>query len=118
MERDMDLIRELLLQVDSNPKLDGTHYHIFNKPIEGHSLQEVTYHVDLLFEAGYVKGTSTSDLPMVTGLTWEGHEFLDHIRDSGVWASIKQRIKGLPGVSIALLGELGKAELMKRLHMR
>jgi len=50
VERDMDLIRELLLQIAANPTLDGKHFYRFDKSdtFEGHSLAEVTYHVNLL----------------------------------------------------------------------
>lgn len=119
MQRDMDLIRELLLRIEKNPQLDGTHYVAFNRSDDfgEHSFEEVLYHVDLLFEAGFVKGTVTMESPAISRLTWQGHEFIDDISDSGIWASIKERIKGLPEVSIALIGELAKAELRKHLKL-
>ena len=100
VERDMDLIRELLLQIAA---------------FEGHSLAEVTYHVNLLFEAGLVDGEPRSELPMISRLTWKGHEVVDSIRDAGIWANVKERIKGLPGVTIAVVTELALAELKKKL---
>jgi hypothetical protein len=33
---------------------------------------------------------------MISKLTWKGHEFVDTIRDSGIWNSVKERLKGLP----------------------
>jgi hypothetical protein len=54
---------------------------------------------------------------MVTKLTWEGHEFLDDIKDSSVWESTKARIAGLPGVALAVMAELAKAEIKKKLGL-
>jgi hypothetical protein len=83
MERDIDLIRELLLRIAANPKLDGRHFYVYDesdKP-DGYSLADVTYHVDLLFEAGLVEGSPRSEKPMISKFTWQGHEFVDNIRD-------------------------------------
>jgi hypothetical protein len=119
VERDMDLIRELLLRIAANPDLNGTHLYAFS-PADNfgdHSVEEINYHVDLLFEAGFIEGNPKSDVPMVSKLTWKGHEFVDNVRDSGVWSSVKERIKGLPSVGITVIGELALAEVKKRLHL-
>lgn len=42
-----------------------------------------------------------------------GHEFVANIRDSSIWSGVKERIKGLPGVAIAVVAELAKAEIKK-----
>ena len=120
MERNMDLIRDILLKVAADPELDGSCFKIFNTAdFEGHSQEEIAYHVDLLFEADFVKGVATLDAPApaISRLTWEGHEFADNIRDPGVWANVKERIKGLPGVAITVLAQLALAEMKKRLHL-
>jgi len=50
-------------------------------------------------------------------MTWNGHEFLDDIKDTGVWESTKARIAGLPGVAIAVIAEIAKAEIKKKLGL-
>jgi|SRR5438552_10707950 len=79
----------------------------------GHLSEADTHH--LLFEAGLVDGEPRSELPMISRLTWKGHEVVDSIRDAGIWANVKERIKGLPGVTIAVVTELALAELKKKL---
>ena len=119
MQRDMDLIRDLLLKIESDPTLDGSRYVIFNDPSEfgSHTLNEITYHVDLLMEAGLVKGEIGGELPLVSRLTWQGHEFLADTSDPGVWANVMERARGLPNVAIALVWELAKAEVRKKLGL-
>jgi hypothetical protein len=119
VQRDMDLIRDLLLSIEKDATLDGSRYVVFNDPKEfgDHTIEEITYHVDLLMEAGLVKGDVGGELPIVSRLTWQGHEFLADTSDSGVWANVKERTKGLPNVAIALVWELAKAELRKKLGL-
>jgi hypothetical protein len=120
MERNMDLIRDILLKVAADPQLDGSHYRIFDTTdFEGPSQQEIAYHIDLLFEEGFVKGIAnlSGPAPAISRLTWEGHEFVDNIRDSGIWTNVKERVKGLPSVAIAIVAELAKAEMKKHLGL-
>lgn len=121
MQRDMDLIRDLLLFVEGNPVLDGNRWFKADSPeemnVSNHSLAEINYHLAMLIENGFMKGKTGSDYPMVSKLTWEGHEFLDDIKDSSVWESTKARIAGLPGVALAVIAELAKAEIKKKLGL-
>ena len=54
---------------------------------------------------------------MVSGLTWNGHDLLDNIRDSGVWEKVKEHAKSLAGVSIPILAHLAEAEVKRRLGL-
>lgn len=121
MERDMDLIRDLLLQVEVDPLLDGYHFRNFDESdFPDHTNEEIAYHVDLLIEAGLVKGgdaTMDSASAPVSRLTWEGHEFLDNVKDAGIWKQVKARISTLPGIALTVVAEIAKAEVRKRLGL-
>jgi hypothetical protein len=60
-------------------------------------------HVRLLFNAGFCEGKITSvsgsTIPIytITGLTWDGHDFLDDIRNESVWARVKENLKRFGG---------------------
>jgi hypothetical protein len=123
MKRDMDLIRDLLMYVEDDPRFDG---HQWFSPdvsndfvIEGRTLEEVNYHLDLLIEAGLIKGKSGAGFggPVVNKLTWEGHEFIDDIRDHGIWSQTKERLKGLPSVALSVVAEIAKSEIKKKLKL-
>jgi hypothetical protein len=119
VKRDMDLVREVLIGIENDNRLDGTQFLRFALP--DRDPHEVGYTVDRLIHAGLVTGSrdrrAHGQAPMVSGLTWEGHEFLDNIRDPGVWEETKERAKPLLSVSLAVLAELAKAEIKKRLGL-
>lgn len=119
VNRDMDLIRDILLRVEADPKLEGTDWMPFDKASEfpGHSLKEIQYHADLLIESGMLNGNASGDVPMISRLTWNGHEFLDSIRNPEIWQRVKERVTGLGTVGLALIWELAKAELRKKLKL-
>ena len=104
MKRDMDLIRKQLLMIESS---DSRHM-TFNDC--GDQSLEFYYNLDLLISAGIVKGKMNylnrgRAYPVVSGLTWEGHEFLDAVRSESIWAKTKEHIKakGLQSVPIELV---------------
>ena len=96
MKRDMDLVRELLLKLESYPLppgamaiLDG---HEPDMAVEGCSGAEVTYHLDLLREAGLIESPGSQPMDGVTfrRLSWAGHDFLDSVRNPEVWRKTKK----------------------------
>jgi len=121
MNRDMDLARELLLFIESQPKCDGSHWVQFEPEhfaVLGKSAGEIRYHLSLLIEAGFIRGQHFgSGLPLVSKLTWQGHEFLDNIRDQDIWTKVKKRIEGLPSVALSVVVEIAKAEIKSKLGL-
>ena len=119
VKRDMDLVREVLLAIESERELDNTQN--ARLILRDRDSGEVGYTVDLLIREGFVNGASERRMhghaPMVSGLTWEGHELLDNIRDPGVWEKTKEKAKPLLSVSLAVLAELAKAEIKRRLGL-
>jgi hypothetical protein len=116
MKRDMDLVRELLLRIEEDPRFNGSEW-LPVAGITGHSPEEVAGHISILVDAGYLRASVGGSTPMVSRLTWDGHEFLDDIKDAGVWESTKARIAGLPGVALAVIAEIAKAEIKKKLGL-
>lgn len=102
MKRDMELIRKILFKIEDT--VDNVAE--YNLEIEGYTLDQVAYHCSILHEGGYIhayKGNYAGDGLYSFGvgrLTWEGHEFLDKIREDTIWSKTKDTIveKGLPFV--------------------
>jgi len=122
MERDMDLVRDLLLHIEGDPQYDGQRWLRPEIPSEmgspHHSIEEIAYHLNLLVEAGYLRGmTVLSGMPAISRMTWQGHEFLDNIRDEDVWSKTKERIKGLSGIALGVVAQIAEAEIKKRLGL-
>ena len=97
MERDMDLVRKILLEVEKIPCTGG----FYRLELEGYSDQQISYHLFLLAEAGMVEivdGSSKSGIQaLVKRLTWEGHEFLDAARDETRWRKLKGAMSKVGG---------------------
>jgi hypothetical protein len=116
MKRDMDLVRDLLIEMDNDPQLDGLRWVPGeNIAIKDHSAEEIAYHLSMLIEAGYVAGKTTMNMPVINKLTWQGHELLDDIRDPDIWTKTKERAKGVAGIGVTLIWEIAKGELKKKL---
>ena len=100
MKRDMDLVRKILLEIEE--KYVSTA--ICNLKIEGYDMDTVAYHCKILYEAGLISSYKVNSANNniyrfdVGSLTWDGHDYLDKIRDDSLWAKTKDTIvqKGLP----------------------
>ena len=90
MQRDMDLIREILLCIEAHASPDKW----LEISIEGRSEEEISYHVKLLTQAGLVEARDVSTIGEFswkpTSLTWEGHEFIEAARDEAMWERAKR----------------------------
>ena len=91
MKRDWDLIRQTLLAVEAADDEER----ISDNDVEGCTPENFNHNTVLLTEAGLVHAKILPNLKttMVGSLTWEGHEFLDSIRDDVTWDNIKRVAK-------------------------
>lgn len=110
MKLDKDLVREILLAVEKSQE-DPLGWTQLN--LDGREALDVSYHVMLLHEAGFIVG---EDLSSDDGLEWlpkrltyRGHEFLDTVRDGEVWRRTKAGAEKAGVAGLGVLLELGKA---------
>ena len=121
MKRDMDLIRQLLLEIESSEDWVG------GKPnVPGYPEATIDYNLDLLIAAGLV---NSDDPPYRTfggtlhvaimGLTWEGHDFLDTVRQESIWNKTKDAIggSGFQSLPFTLLKETAVVFLREQLRL-
>jgi len=120
MKRDMDFVRDLLLKIeelDPENSLDLIDSSA-SKP-EKHKLYE---HLKMLIEeADLVRGEEEDSIGFDPqwynlGLTWQGHEYLDNIRDPEIWRKTKEEATKLGGFSLELVGALAKGLLKKQIE--
>ncbi|MGR6904784.1 DUF2513 domain-containing protein [Lysinibacillus sp. G01H] len=102
MKRDLNLVRELLLLIESN---DDKKELVIP---ENWDREVVAYHLEILDQAGYVKNSTrwADNKPfwLMASMTWDGHEFLDSVKNNGIWNKTKEGIlnKGLELGSVPL----------------
>jgi hypothetical protein len=119
MKRDMDLIRDLLFRLESWPMERGDVVAVSPDAIatEGHSAHEIEYHLNLLKEARLVDFPTEWEAGFYfRALTWEGHDFLDSIRDPKVWAKTKSGAEAAGGFTVDLLKDLAKGLIKKQIE--
>src|SRR5258708_7714375 len=99
MTRDMDLVRRILVEVEAR----DDPFSFEELAVEGHEPFEVSGHLEMLAEAGYVAvrdlttmGTAYRKFCPVR-LTWSGHEFLDSVRSEAVWTDVKRKVPSQGG---------------------
>lgn len=128
MKRDMDLIRVILMDIEGNDNINGK-FTISDADFgaTGADRTALQYHLRLLMDAGYIEGKdllqSGKNDPrmdvhkmlveegtpiMITRMTWDGHDFLDTVRDSKVWEKTKEALKGVGGVGIDTIKDVAK----------
>jgi hypothetical protein len=124
MKRDMDLVREILIKIETNPAFNGDHNLWANRAnlgITDYTDQEIVYNAAQLVEAGYLAGNvrmAHAGQVIVTKLTWRGHEYLDAIRDPDIWEKTKAKAKGVASVGMSFLFEIAKAEIKAKLGLQ
>ena len=120
MKRDMDLIRRLLLLVEEKK----TGFSISNEDRDEEI--RVMEHMGLLFQEGLVEGSvirGANALPArcsisQQGLTMEGHDFLDSIRDDKVWSNVKGKLQTVGGgATLAIIKDLSVSYLKRALDL-
>ena len=112
MQRDMDLIRKIVLTVR-----DSTG--VVNK-LEGVEELAYRYHANLLLEAGLAVGAASKEVMgtgapghvMIFRLTWAGHDFADSISSDTIWKKAKDNVlKPSASWTFEILKEYLKAEI-------
>lgn len=124
MELKPDLIRNLLLYSESTPT-DGVmnvQEIMGSKYFEDYGYDEVVHAINTMGDSGAklinAKITYASNKPYffyIGSPTFEGHSYLENIKDPKIWKVTKEAAKGLTGVSIGVLGELAKSKIKEML---
>jgi Hypothetical protein (DUF2513) len=116
VKRDLDLVRQLMLQIEALPASPPVQYRM--SEIEDPVLLA---HLELLIDAGLVNGRiarshgTRGDVISVEGLTWQGHEWIEMVRSQSVWNETKRTVLDQGG---ALTFELTRAVAANLLRAR
>ncbi len=111
MKLNHECVRDLMLFVESDLAY-GTFANINRISLPPYSSEELVYTADKLLEAKLFNGKkdkyTDSFVPEIHiySLTWEGHQFLDNIRDNKVWKETKTIAKCFSSVSVGMLSNI------------
>ena len=103
MQRDMDLCRAILLEIESFPVGRSAMWDaIDSKLSDVYGIDVVNEHVDLLNDAEFLKGYHDDGASVgVEGLSWKGHDFIEAARSDSMWEKAKAELKA-KGVGLSL----------------
>ena len=104
MQRNMDLVRAILLRIESGSSGRATQ----NFGIEGFPPDQIGYHAHIMMQEGLIEGIDVTNseskgpeaIPM--NLTWKGHEFLDLARDPERWHRARSTIARVGSAPISV----------------
>lgn len=115
MKRDMDLVRDLLLAIeDGLEELDPAQ----GLPGKNYTEKQLVHHLNIMVEHGLIKdgGALIGGPICIDGLTWEGHDFADTLRDPEIYKQAKSAAATVGGVGFKALVEIGKAVAKQKLQ--
>ncbi len=126
MKRDFDLIRKILLACEENERqvlvyggtdVDDTTGRLEVIHSKGHKFDA---HLDLLEQAGFIRKrnvdpTEMGDFPYAGyEISWTGYDYLDAIRDDGIWKKTKEGAASVGGVSLGIMKEIATAYIKQQ----
>lgn len=88
----------------------GMDFDTYNNLFDENELQ---YTAKKLIEGKLLKGRSIGNVQTeINEITWEGHKFLDNIRDDFVWKSVISKVEKLESVSISILSQIAQQTVL------
>lgn len=107
-----DCIRDLLLFIENNLEY-GFYIDVNSVQINDYSKEEILYSADKLYEAGYISvdrrvTIGSKGMPQINikSITWDGHQFLDNVRDRNVWENTNDILSNFSSVSIGVVNNV------------
>lgn len=115
MVLDPDCVRDVLLSVEACSFGERITLDSLGNKLPKYSAETLWYTCLKLQEGGYLDLISARVMRMpmpaiqqIKGLTFNGHEFLDSIREDGNWGKVKSVAKKAGTFSLNSLGEIAK----------
>lgn len=120
MKRDMELVRTLLLRLESQHRGVGVivfDYGDEELAVDGYEPATIMGHLGLIVDAGLAHGRlgGTGSFSF-DGLTWSGHDFVDNVRDEEIWRRTKEGVSLAGGFTFDLMKGLAKGFVRKKIE--
>ncbi|WP_428525980.1 DUF2513 domain-containing protein [Roseibium sp.] len=124
MQRDMDMVRDIMLEIETGKKVfevrsDDTSRILMVEEL-GMSREEadkLEHHLKLIQNRGLAEFTRTGGGGwIVDEITWAGHDFLDSVRDSEIWAQTKVGAEKAGGFTFDIIVAVAKGLIRTKLE--
>lgn len=110
-----DCVREVLLYTEDKQEYDKPLY-ISNMKSK-YSKDDINYTCEKLAEANFLNiQTDICGNIFILSITYNGHQFLDNIRDNKVWSTTKSILSKLESVSIDIISKTATNVILSMLQ--
>ncbi|MCY7439412.1 DUF2513 domain-containing protein [Bacillus altitudinis] len=121
MRLKQECIRDVLLgleeELDYRQSMDREELLSLDR-LSSHSAEDSLYTVSKLREAGFLNvNYYLGGNFRIFGITYEGHQFLENIRDPEIWAKTKSAAGKVGGASIHVIGEIALSYVRQTLGL-
>jgi len=109
MKRDMDLIRQILLYVESEMPSHESVFVLPHNAFSNVSYDVVASHLEIMVTANLLmngSGLVADDYAEVRGITSYGYDYLDAVRDDELWRRTKDAASKAGGFTIDVLKQV------------
>jgi hypothetical protein len=119
VKRDLDLVRDLLLKIEAaDHKLSWKELVPANDNAQA---EKILRHLQMMEEeAGLAKSIPVHiqghRLPQDLELTWNGHDFLDAVRETTIWQKTKESAEATGSFTFELVKELAKGFIKTKIE--
>lgn len=125
MRLDIDCLRDIMLKVEDLPLAQYITIQDLSEQMPWYSTDLIQYNVIQLHEAGYlhtsinnVVNAHKQSLILIYSLTFQGHQFLDNIRDESVFSETKKTMLGtVKSTSINIISQIASSILQHKLGL-
>jgi hypothetical protein len=114
MKRDMEYVRTLLIEIEAAPAPIRQSSELLRESASEEEKLRLFYHLGMLIdETGSVSGIAAHTMQsrnwINLQLTWQGHEFIETVRDPEVWVRTKEGAKKAGNFGLEFVIEIAKA---------
>jgi hypothetical protein len=118
MKRDMDIIREVLCKIsEAETKVSWKELTKGKPQIE---VENILYNINLCNDARLLKGAKLSLISHTIWenleLTWQGHDFVDSVRDQEIWDQTKKGVGEVGSFTFDIIKNLAKGFIKKKIE--
>ena len=130
MKLNYNCIRDVLLFIEENQEMTdngymttmGLHDFCNSDSLSNYSESDIEYCISKLHEAGFVDANDIRSLDssgfMIKDITYDGHQYLNNIRDKSIWQQTLEKVRSVGGsVSLSVLSQIAEKIVLSKLGL-
>ncbi len=123
MKLNVDCMRDILLTMESYGYGEISDIDTLHDALPNYTEEEISYACLKMDEAGFIDilsadmmGSFIPTVVQVTDITYEGHQFLENIRQQNIWNKTKETAKKLGSFSISALQAISQQIILNMIN--